>query len=188
MMADWTTLPNTAVGVGGLPSGTTVTALRDNPIAIAEGAAGAPRVRGKALGGISMGAIVVTGTGGQGYSGCDGFGLVWSSIVGRSLANRTLRARYSSDNGSTYGSWQNIVICPNGPTGSFSGSMRLNLQSGVFYFSAAFSVDPTLSPDDLLFSASGTHTVPSSCNAFQLGWDVAANTMNADFFNLGGIA
>ena len=42
-MADWTNLPNTAVGVGGLPSGTTVTALRDNPVAIAEGAAGAPR-------------------------------------------------------------------------------------------------------------------------------------------------
>jgi hypothetical protein len=47
-MADWTNLPNTAVGVGGLPSGTTVTALRDNPVAIAEGAAGAPRLYGKA--------------------------------------------------------------------------------------------------------------------------------------------
>jgi hypothetical protein len=45
-MADWTNLPNTAVGVGGLPSGTTVTALRDNPVAIAEGAAGAPRLFG----------------------------------------------------------------------------------------------------------------------------------------------
>ena len=43
-MTDWTTLPNAAVGVGGLPSGTTVTALRDNPVAIAEGAPGAPRV------------------------------------------------------------------------------------------------------------------------------------------------
>jgi hypothetical protein len=43
-MATWTNLPNTAVGVGGLPSGTTVTALRDNPVAIAEGATGAPRI------------------------------------------------------------------------------------------------------------------------------------------------
>ena len=48
-MADWTNLPNQAVGVGGLPSGTTVTALRDNPVAIAEGAAGAPRVVAGAL-------------------------------------------------------------------------------------------------------------------------------------------
>ena len=47
-MADWTTLPNAAVGVGGLPSGTTVTALRDNPVAIAEGAPGAPRIYGDA--------------------------------------------------------------------------------------------------------------------------------------------
>ena len=48
-MADWTNLPNQAVGVGGLPSGTTVTALRDNPVAIAEGAAGAPRLFLRAL-------------------------------------------------------------------------------------------------------------------------------------------
>ena len=49
-MADWTNLPNQAVGVGGLPSGTTVTALRDNPVAIAEGAAGAPRIDQPAIG------------------------------------------------------------------------------------------------------------------------------------------
>ena len=48
-MADWTNLPNAAVGVGGLPSGTTVTALRDNPVASAEGAAGAPRIEYEAL-------------------------------------------------------------------------------------------------------------------------------------------
>ena len=59
-MADWTNLPNLAVGVGGLPSGTTVTALRDNPIAIAEGAAGAPRVRGTARNHNKLGEITAT--------------------------------------------------------------------------------------------------------------------------------
>lgn len=48
-MADWTNLPNQAVGVGGLPSGATVTALRDNPVAIAEGAPGAPRIQRAAI-------------------------------------------------------------------------------------------------------------------------------------------
>jgi hypothetical protein len=48
-MTDWTLLSNTAVGVGGLPSGATVTALRDNPIAIAEGAPGAPRITNAAF-------------------------------------------------------------------------------------------------------------------------------------------
>lgn len=42
-MADYTALPNSAVGIGGIPSGTTITALRDNPIAIAERSVGAPK-------------------------------------------------------------------------------------------------------------------------------------------------
>ena len=37
-------------------------ALRDNPIATAEGQTNAPRVEGKALGGISLGAIVLSST------------------------------------------------------------------------------------------------------------------------------
>jgi len=57
-MADWTPLPNTAVGVGGLPSGTTVTALRDNPVAIAEGAAGAPLINFRALGVLTPGTSI----------------------------------------------------------------------------------------------------------------------------------
>ena len=48
-MTDFTILSNTAVGVGGLPSGATVTALRDNPIAIEEGAPGAPKIQAAAL-------------------------------------------------------------------------------------------------------------------------------------------
>lgn len=41
-MTTWTNISNAAVAVGGIPSSTTVTALRDNPVAIAEAAAGAP--------------------------------------------------------------------------------------------------------------------------------------------------
>lgn len=41
-MTTWTTISNSAVAVGGIPSSTTVTALRDNPVAIAEAATGAP--------------------------------------------------------------------------------------------------------------------------------------------------
>jgi len=62
-MADWTNLPNQAVGVGGLPSGTTVTALRDNPVAIAEGAPGAPRVQRAAIEGDAINRVKIdTGT------------------------------------------------------------------------------------------------------------------------------
>ena len=41
-MTTWTTISNAAVAVGGIPSSTTVTALRDNVAAAQESAAGAP--------------------------------------------------------------------------------------------------------------------------------------------------
>ena len=43
-MTTWTTISNPAVAVGGIPASSTVTALRDNPSAIAESANGAPVV------------------------------------------------------------------------------------------------------------------------------------------------
>lgn len=43
-MTTWTTIANSAVAVGGIPSSATVTALRDNPSAIAETSSGAPVV------------------------------------------------------------------------------------------------------------------------------------------------
>lgn len=43
-MTTWTNISNAAVAVGGIPSSTTVTALRDNPSALAESATGAPVV------------------------------------------------------------------------------------------------------------------------------------------------
>jgi hypothetical protein len=43
-MTTWTDISNAAVSVGGIPSSATVTALRDNPMAMAEAATGAPVV------------------------------------------------------------------------------------------------------------------------------------------------
>ena len=41
-MTTWTTIVNAAVTVGGIPASSTVTAFRDNPIAIAEQSSGSP--------------------------------------------------------------------------------------------------------------------------------------------------
>jgi hypothetical protein len=43
-MTTWTSISNAAVAVGGIPASTTVTALRDNPSALAEASTGAPVV------------------------------------------------------------------------------------------------------------------------------------------------
>jgi hypothetical protein len=47
-MTTWTDLTNSAVSVGGIPAGSTITALRDNDLALAEGSTGAPRIHGEA--------------------------------------------------------------------------------------------------------------------------------------------
>ena len=53
-MADWTTIPDTTFEPGAPAKGRDMRFLRDNPIAIAEGASGAPRIQ---AGGIGTGAV-----------------------------------------------------------------------------------------------------------------------------------
>ncbi len=48
-MTAWTSILNALVAVGAKPFATTVQALRDNPIALTEGAVGAPRIVGAAI-------------------------------------------------------------------------------------------------------------------------------------------
>lgn len=55
----WTNIDNSLVSVGALPFATTIQALRDNPIAIANGDAGAPKVQNAALATINA-AILAT--------------------------------------------------------------------------------------------------------------------------------
>lgn len=45
----WTTIDNSLVSVGALPFATTIQALRDNPVAIANGDVGAPRIQTAAI-------------------------------------------------------------------------------------------------------------------------------------------
>jgi len=65
-MTTWTTIANTAVAAGGRPRGSLMTALRDNPVAIAEGAAGAPRVAFAAIVD-AMAGVTVGGIGTYGF-------------------------------------------------------------------------------------------------------------------------
>lgn len=104
-MADWTNLPNTAVGVGGLPSGTTVTALRDNPIAIAEGAAGAPRVQAVALAGVRQPLLTATGNSYVTLTNLDRYKSVQlvCAFVADAAADRFIQLNLSTNNGASWG-------------------------------------------------------------------------------------
>ena len=154
-MADWTTLPNTAVGVGGLPSGTTVTALRDNPVAIAEGAAGAPRVeaRGREFG--YYGSLSSTGTDAIGFTDIDPLivsqlFLGWSNTSG---STRQFQVRASNDNGSTWTDW--ITIFSNVSGTSIGSIALLNSTTGVML---RFDL-PTLFPTTTNFGITSINAI-----------------------------
>jgi len=128
-MADWTNLPNQAVGVGGLPSGTTVTALRDNPVAIAEGAAGAPRVQARGRAFEYLPQVTGTGTNINGWTGLDPLAVVSIFARGASSSGAFIQFRASNDGGSNYGSWINTLFPQSGLNDS--GFVAIFLSAGL---------------------------------------------------------
>ena len=129
-MADWTPLPNQAVGVGGLPSGTTVTALRDNPIAIAEGAAGAPRIVGDALN-LRIAEVDPAGMESVVFTDLEpaDWALEFYTIQPDTTASRILFLDFSVDNGVTFLPNSDVAISIN--TNWRNTTNRLGGLSGV---------------------------------------------------------
>jgi hypothetical protein len=132
---------------------------RDNPLAIAEGASGAPKIVSKAMD-LFLGSFNFSGTP-QGLTGLDGEDglLIWYGIDNTSgIASLTLEVRFSNDNGSTWGSYQSIG--PSQPINSSrNGFAILGLKTGLFR---------STHNRDSEGLVSRTLTVPSNCNAFQI--------------------
>lgn len=185
-MADYTDLPDTAVGIGGIPSGTTVTALRDNPIAITEGAVGAPRIVSGALdlfavyagdvtSGVTATFLSETALDGVGILRYDYSLVVTSSASGRS----TIQIRMSNNNGSTWSSWVDISdqIGANGATESGSGMGVINLVDGTV---RGQKIDYSVTSAATLLSAT---VLVGGGNAIEVRTDVGAgNTTAAQTF------
>jgi hypothetical protein len=145
-MADWTTLPNTAVGVGGLPSGTTVTALRDNPIAIIKSAPGAPRP-------VSIASFFASG-GSNALSGVSAGELVLPSVLWSGQFNdiSTGSSSFVSAGSITIGSaLSGEVRFRATHSGSFSESrlLRNGVEIAIQQAPASIAFDVTASPGDV---------------------------------------
>ncbi len=138
--------------------GSTGMALRDNPIAISEGAPGAPRIAHRALTSLYLGG---SNGSGSGYSftltGTENLGVIDGEIDWAISSGDQIVFQASTDGGSTWGAQQNIIATTG--TGS-SRRMMLNLVTG------AWRVHPNLS---------GTFTIPSGCNAIRLKPDSGAS-------------
>ena len=127
----WTTISNALVAVGALPFATTIQALRDNPIAIANGDAGAPQIQTAALiaserittaniaaayAGAAVGGVGAYATA-QLVSGSVGFG---GSVSGGSLALCLVNVGATAT-GALSGTWINTGASVTG-----SGSVNVN--------------------------------------------------------------
>ena len=137
-----------------------LTALRDNPIAITEGASGAPQIVGMALD-LFLGDFTFTDTeaGLSGLGSLDGMMVLVNSVNSGSSA-RDMQIRMSNDNGATWGSWQDTGLS-NG-NGIGRAIMFIGLNSGL-----SMSVTDGASPTDIN-NGWVALTVPSGgANAFQ---------------------
>lgn len=185
-MTTWTSIPNAAVAAGGRPRGSVVTALRDNPIALAEGASGAPRIVGKALD-LWLATLALNSTTAVGVSDLDGYAALRIDFVESgtpSGGTASIQARFSDDNGSTWGSWQAITGALAANSG-YAGSIIMSLTTGRYtsFLACAGISTSTVVPTNP--HATGTLTVPSGCNAFQLRYASTRISGVAEVFGFG---
>jgi hypothetical protein len=165
-MTDYTTIDLDTLLPGEPWTSGKALAVYENPIAIAEGAAGAPRVIGKALD-LFLANTAWT-TGGVAVIDLDGFQALRLSGAGGAESERAIEARYSADNGDTWGSWQILArpgfgLISSGAARSFGIECIVNLQTGLF---AAYGTWNG-SDENAFFRETGTHTVPSNANAIE---------------------
>ena len=186
----WTNISNALVAVGAKPFATTVQALRDNPVAIAEGDATAPRIQAIALGGIYLGTLTADGTANTNtLNNLDRTGFIkldLSLIFGQAAMN--LNIVFSNNNGSSFGAAQTIAVSPftTNPHGC-KASVIVSLQTGVYAFEA-MGIRSGAYGDPQVVLQNGTVTVPSNCNAFRLGMSAnAASRIRGFAYRLGGI-
>jgi hypothetical protein len=191
-MADWTTLPNTAVGVGGLPSGTTVTALRDNPVAIAEGAPGAPKVMGEALG-VFRGSQTYTGSATPatftGIGRANELMFKCRSTLAGSTGNTSIGVQFSNDGGSTWSTRQDLFVIGNtisGATDVTVADVYINTETGAWWGLGFLSNDGGV--DVALIDATGTLTPLANANAIRFLHSSNNGTGRVHMFVIGGRA
>lgn len=127
-MTDYVTIPNEDIDQDSPVTQPLMTALRDNPVAIAEGNPDAPEVNARA-----QTYRTVYGTGNTvTFSSLGGFGGMWADIYFENntagVANFTVQ--YSTDGGLNFSSAQNIASAP--ALATINGRIFINFSDGAY--------------------------------------------------------
>jgi len=139
--------------------------LRDNPLAISEGAAGAPKIKNKAIDNLNLGGVSWSGSG---FAGWTGIGdvlrmMILAGEVGS--PGQTMRFQFTSDGGATWGSAQTSSIDAAQASGIGTGVI-INLVTGVF---ESFGRS----------RQTGTLTVPANCDGVRISWVTSSGNAQA---------
>lgn len=116
-MADWTNIVDSALDPDAPVTSELAYAWRDNPIAIAEGAVGAPRVTAQGIKSIavSQGATDTTPVVFLGLGGLEWFNLAYSVTLTGPSSTSQFQISTSNNGGSTWSGWINLETRAAGP-------------------------------------------------------------------------
>jgi hypothetical protein len=169
--------------------------LRDNPLAIAEGATGAPPVHPAALD-VYRGRVDVVGNTPQQYLNLDRVNNVRLDVgilAVASVATQTLEASYSANNGSTWGAYQAFTnVFATGAAAQadrrhFAGVVRVSLVGGAWNANGNRAGDPAAPSVGATIVSNGTHTVPIGCNAVRFRLSSASGNATIDLDAMSGV-
>jgi hypothetical protein len=145
-------------------------AADERPIAIADGAPGAPRIAPIAFAGLFLGQIQTTSASPGGFNDLDRFEQIMM-VGGRVGATTQPQIRFSTDNGASWGSWQSFGLVLEGDHLSFV------LQKSLNRIVVLVGVE----------GATTTLSIPSAANAFQVRPSSSGvDLMRLNVFLLGG--
>lgn len=153
--------------------------LRDNPLAIAQGLEGAPKVSGRALD-VYLGELARSAT-------TSPIGVIdldrWDEILLIGSA-RNAQISFTQDNGGTWGSWQTLYItAPGASFGRFVVSKSQGQVAGGYMFTSNISGE-----NSQTVSVSNSLTIPAASNGFRLRNTNSDSTVSFNFsaFLIGG--
>ena len=161
-MADWVTITDSQVDPDAPLTSELAYAWRDNPVAIAEGAVGAPKVEPQALLAPSASLIVLAGTNLGAFTGLDRIKcveFVWAVAAGTGSVN--LNIAFSNDGGSSWGGTQTVLGTP------FTSNQG-GLVMGLVDLETGASAHQLVSGTEGR-GANKALTVPADCNAVMFG-------------------
>lgn len=158
-MADWVTINDSQVDPDAPLTSELAYAWRDNPVAIAEGAAGAPRVQPKAV--FSPGILGNSGiTGGNwiAITGLDGIKTIALDAGSSAGSGANFVIAFSNDGGSTWGSNQTIA---NMSSNAVTLNLNINLATGSV-------IGGMVIGGTTVTNIGLSLTVPANCNAVRV--------------------